>query len=87
MDSSKTAGRFLISALHSHNDLNTPLAISHHNVEVHINNITQVPLLGIRGLCSGIINKSIFDLSSKNGVMKIYGLRHGLVECRSMRAC
>lgn len=75
MDQIKTTGRFLISAPHAHNVLNAPLAISHHNVEVHINNITQIPPLRIRGLCSGIVNRNILDLSNKNEVKEIYGLR------------
>lgn len=45
-------------------------------MEVHINNITQIPSLHIRGLCSGIVNRNILDLlSNKNEVEEIYGLR------------
>lgn len=75
MDESKTTGRFLILTLHSHDVLKTPLAISYHNMEVQINNITQVPLLSIRGFCSGIFHRNVLDLSSKDELKEIYGLR------------
>lgn len=49
-------------------------------MDVHINNITHIPLLSIRELRSGIFNRNILDLSSKNEVKEIYGLREGLDE-------